>query len=156
MGQAVSPGRQGCSAFAATLLGFFLFLTSHLPAAAQGTVHGWGNYSTTGRPPGLTDAINLKAAFGYTYVLRADHTIALWGNNSNSQLDAPTNLNNVVAISAGYYMPMALTSDGRVHVWGAWGHIFQSQIINPPPTATNVVAISGGMAHCLALRADGT
>lgn len=104
----------------------------------------------------MTDVISLKAAFGYTYVLRADHTIALWGNNSNGQLDAPTNLINVVAISAGYYMPLALTSDGRVHVWGAGGHVSQSQIITPPPTATNVVAISGGMAHCLALRADGT
>ena len=119
MSQVVFLRRQWSLSLAPTLFGLVFFFIGYLLAAAQGTIHGWGNYYTTGRPSGLTDAISLKAAYGYTYVLRSDHTIALWGNNSNNQLDAPTNLNNVVAISAGYYMPMALTSDGMVHVWGA-------------------------------------
>src|SRR5436309_1959801 len=119
MGQVVFPWRQLSSPLAPILFGLSLCLSGSLPATGQGTIHGWGNYDTTGRPSGLTDIVSLKAAFGYTYVLRANHTIAVWGNNSNGQLDAPTNLNNVIAISAGYYMPMALTSDGKVHVWGA-------------------------------------
>ena len=121
-----------------------------------GAVHGWGNYVTTGRPVGLADAIAVRAAYNYTFVLRSDHTIALWGVDSNGQLDASAGLSNVVAIAAGYYMGMALEDDGTVQVWGAWGHVDQGAIINPPTSATNVIAIAAGMDHCLALRGDGT
>ena len=121
-----------------------------------GTVHGWGNYSTSGRPVGLADAIAVRAAYNYTFMLRSDHTIALWGDDSNGQLDAPAGLSSVVAIAAGYYMGMALKDDGTVQVWGAWGHVYQGAIINPPASATNVIAIAAGPDHCLALRGDGT
>jgi alpha-tubulin suppressor-like RCC1 family protein len=123
--------------------------------AVLGSIHGWGNYDITRRPRGLANAISLRAAADYTYVLRSDHTIALWGGEGNGQLDAPPGLSNVVAIAAGYYMAMALTGDGNVQVWGAGGHVYQSEIIHPPASANNVMVIAGGMSHCLALRRDG-
>jgi alpha-tubulin suppressor-like RCC1 family protein len=138
------------------VLGLVLSLAGWVSAAGPGAVHGWGKYNITGRPAGLADAISVKAAANYTYVLRSDHTIALWGENANAQLDAPAGLSNVVQIAAGYYLAMALTDDGNVHVWGGWGHVYRDAMLHVPASVTNVLAIAAGMEHCLALRADGT
>jgi len=129
---------------------------AHLYAGSPGTVHEFGQFDASFRPVGLANAIDVKAAQRYTLVLRDDRTIALWGANDNNVLNAPPNLTNVAAIAAGYYMGMALTEDGRVHVWGADGHLRQAAIVNPPESATNIIAIAAGVDHCLALRENGT
>ncbi len=121
-----------------------------------GGVHVWGNDVSSGRPRGLADVILLKVSEEYTYVLRSNKTIVLWGSAGQGQLDAPPGLSNVCATAAGSYMPMALTDDGKVHVWGARGHVSEYAIVHPPASVTNVTAIAAGVAHCLALRGDGT
>ena len=70
-------------------LALVLISLGRIPGMTPGAVHGWGNYVTAGRPAGLADAVAVRAAYNYTFVLRSDHTISLWGVNSNGQLDAP-------------------------------------------------------------------
>src|SRR5712691_10946022 len=101
-------------------------------ANAPGVVHGWGDYHAIGKPVGLADAIDCKAANTYSYALRSDGTVALWGSGPDGELDVPPGLTNVVGIAAGYYMGMALTGFGRVQVWGAGGHVSHNEIVNPP------------------------
>ena len=49
-------------------------------------------------------------------------TVAAWGNNDSGQTTVPAGLSNVVAIAAGYYHSLALTSNGSVVAWGYNGY----------------------------------
>jgi uncharacterized repeat protein (TIGR01451 family) len=73
-----------------------------------------------------------------------------WGRNSYGQTRVPTNLTDVVAITAGYSHSLALKSDGTVV---GWGNLYYA---TPPPGLTGVVAIAAGYYHSLALKSDGT
>ena len=122
----------------------------------RGSPIGFGDYITEGLPPDATNLIEIAASQVFTLGLRADGSVIGWGSSYNfGALSIPLDLPKVRQIAAGYYFGMALTEEGNVRVWGAWGHVFQTAIVTPPVEATNLVAIAGGMAHCFALRADG-
>ncbi|MEI9961868.1 MAG: PQQ-dependent sugar dehydrogenase [Limisphaerales bacterium] len=78
-------------------------------------------------------------------------TIVRWGNSSFTEKQPPSNLTNVVSISANYHT-LALRADGTVEGWGeeSYGDA------TPPAGLTNVVAVSAGNDHSLALLANGT
>jgi hypothetical protein len=82
----------------------------------------------------------------------AENRVIAWGANSAGQINAPTNLTDVVFVSGGAYHSLALCSNGTVVVWGdnTYGQA------NVPANATNVAAISAGWFHDLALRSNGT
>jgi hypothetical protein len=84
--------------------------------------------------------------------LKADGTVAAWGENSSGQTNVPIDLTNVVAIAAGYTHALALRADGSVIGWGD-NSSHQTEV---PSDLTNAVAIAAGQAHSLALRSDGT
>ena len=75
-----------------------------------------------------------------------------WGDNSFGQASPPSNLSNVVAITAGDLHSAALCSNGIVVVWGddTFGQT------NVPAGLSNVVAIAAGDFHTLALLSNGT
>ncbi|MFO1477719.1 MAG: immunoglobulin domain-containing protein [Verrucomicrobiota bacterium] len=100
--------------------------------------------------------IDVKAAYRYSAALRANGTVAIWGDDSSGRPVAPANATNVTAISAGSSMVMALMSDGRVQVWGNPNYVDAGTLTNVPAGATNVIAVAAGTDHCLALRGDGT
>jgi alpha-tubulin suppressor-like RCC1 family protein len=74
----------------------------------------------------------------------------------------PTNLDSLVAISAGGSHSLGLRADGTVAVWGAGApgspittdKDYKQVVV--PESATNIIAISAGLYHSIVLRADGT
>jgi hypothetical protein len=64
----------------------------------------------------------------------------------------PTDLVNVVAISAGCAHSAALKSDGTVVCWG--DNTYGQSV--PPSNLSNVVSVSAGGYHTAALKSDGT
>ncbi len=102
------------------------------------------------------------AAGGYHgLALKADGTVAAWGDNTYSQTDVPASAANVVAISGGYYHSLALLGDGCVVAWGAgtnysganWNY---GQSVVPSGATSGVIAVAAGGYHSLVLKADGT
>jgi alpha-tubulin suppressor-like RCC1 family protein len=84
--------------------------------------------------------------------LLTNGTVVAWGDNSFGQSSPPTNLTNVVAVTAGYLHSVALCSNGIVVAWG--DNTFGET--NVPPGLSNVVAIAAGDFHTLALLSNGT
>jgi hypothetical protein len=118
----------------------------------------------------------------HSLALTSDGQVFTWGynlfgqlgNNSTTQSNVPVVVNTsgalagktVVAIAAGMYHSLALTSDGQVF---AWGYNLFGQLGNNSTTQSNVpvavntsgalagktvVAIAGGGYHGLALTSD--
>jgi alpha-tubulin suppressor-like RCC1 family protein len=137
-------------------------LTAAAVAAAKTTVNG------------LTDAIALTAGGSHTCAVKADHSVACWGNNNFGQLGnssitlalSPTTVNGLtdaVAVSAGSYHTCALQSSGSVACWGdnnsgQLGNGTTTQSLSPVTVVglTDAVAISTGNVHTCALKADRT
>jgi len=131
----------------------------------DGTVLAWG--STFFGPVTVPSSV---AAGGFTAVaagtdhdlaLKQDGTVVAWGSDWNEtvstwtgqytylgQSDVPAGLSGVVAIAAGPFYSMALTSAGEVVAWGEAPYV--------PAGLSNVTAIAAGGSHWLALMQDGT
>ena len=77
-------------------------------------------------------------------------TVVAWGQNTRGQLNIPSGLDDVVAVSAYGSLTIALRAEGRVV---AWGGELRSRV---PDGLDDVVAISAGFQHALALRRDGS
>jgi alpha-tubulin suppressor-like RCC1 family protein len=75
-----------------------------------------------------------------------------WGDNSAGQLNIPTGLANVVAVSAGGYHNLALKGDGTVVAWGN----SSSGGTTVPSGLEHVIAIAAGDTFDIALKSDGT
>src|SRR5581483_2052022 len=50
----------------------------------------------------LTNICGIAAGWAHSIGLRADGTVAAWGNNDFGQTNVPCDLTNVIAIAAGY------------------------------------------------------
>ncbi len=75
-------------------------------------------------------------------------SVIAWGNNSSGQTNVPASATNVIAVAAGGFHSLALSSDGTVISWGA--------ITNVPSNLINVQAIVAGASHSAALQAGGS
>ena len=75
-----------------------------------------------------------------------------WGDDSGGQADIPTNLDQVVAISAGDFHSVALRHDGLIAAWGFNG----DGQTNVPVSSQRFVAVASGAAHNLAITEDGS
>jgi len=109
---------------------------------------------TTNTLSGLSNVVAVETAPSLSLALKADGTIAVWGDNNQGQIDAIARLTNVAAISGGFTHVLALKRDGTVDV-AAWGNFAAAQT-NVPSSLSNVVAVAAGGRHSLALRNDGT
>ena len=88
----------------------------------------------------------------HNLALKADGTVAAWGNNARGQTTVPQDVTNAVAVALGYNHSLALRADGTVVVWGD----NSSGQRNVPAGLANVVAITANGYRSLALRKDGT
>jgi hypothetical protein len=130
------------------------FAASRVVAWGAGTTNS-GLFPDLGQaivPEDLTNAVAVAGGESFSMALKADGTVAAWGDNSSGQTIVPNDLTNVVAIAAGYAHALALRADGTVIGWGD----HTSHQTEVPPDLANVVAIAAGEAHSLALRSDGT
>lgn len=115
-------------------------------------VAAWGGGYIQDEPADLTNVLAVAGGGYHSLALRADGTVAAWGENGTGQTDVPSTLTNVAAVACGWFHSLALQADGTVVAWGA-NHHGQA---NAPAGLTNVVAVAGGETHSLALQADGT
>jgi alpha-tubulin suppressor-like RCC1 family protein len=146
--------------YSVVLSNCFGLVTSQGARIEVGNVAAWGSYyySQLGSylpmpvAPGLGGVLAVAAGYSHCLGLRADGTVAAWGDNSYGATTVPVGLSNVVAVAAGYFSSVALLSDGTV---AAWGDNYYGQI-NVPRGLSDVVAIAAGFSHSLALQADGT
>ena len=107
----------------------------------DGTVVAWG-YNANGQtnvPSGLSNVIAISVNTvgntpGTSMALKADGTVTNWGYQFGVK---PSNVTNIVAISAAAYAAAALKSDGTVIAWGAYQNNFLSSI-------SNVIAMASG------------
>ena len=91
----------------------------------------------------------LKAIDGgdtMSLAIKSDGTVVAWGTNTNAQMDVPTGLSNVTAVSTG---SLAIKSDGTVVAWGTVPS-------GMPAGLSKVKAISTRFGVNLALKSDGT
>ena len=78
----------------------------------------------------------------HNLALKADGTVAAWGNSSDESFDVPDNLTDIVAIAAAAIYNLALKADGTVAAWGD----NDSLGLNIPQGLTDVVALAAGNA----------
>ncbi len=123
---------------------------NHSMALLQnGTVVVWGVDDTgeTSVPGGLTGVTAISGAKGYCLAVQ-NGTVTGWG----AAPTIPPSLNNVVAVAAGLYHSLALTSSGTVVDWGA----NQDGEGAVPSGLSSVNAIAAGYAYSLALSGAGS
>ncbi len=153
----------------------------------NGTVITWGS---TPVPNGLSDIVQISASSTcepsaalpnllssppvlsakHYLALRSDGTVVAWGSNHAGQCNVPSNLNQVVQISAGFSHSLALKADGTVVAWGGnttWTAPSDGTWFEPARTYTNeqnivpiglsdVVKVAAGSNFSVALKRDGT
>lgn len=173
-----------CSLSLALLVSFL----ARCDAPSQTTrIVDWGiNFVGQQDVPALTNAVAVGVN-GYSLVaLRADGSVAEWGNGAGDP-----GISNLVSIHPGWSHALGLQADGTVVGWGdnslgeatppadltnaialAASYYFSyavrpdgtvlgwgdnpSSVLNAPAGLSNVVAISAGGYHVMALRTDGT
>jgi alpha-tubulin suppressor-like RCC1 family protein len=128
----------------------------NLALTSDRTLVAWGKPgSAVDVPMDLSNVVAISASTAYNsahnLALRADGTVVAWGDNDFGQIDVPSGLAGVSAISAGWAHSLALKSDGTVVSWGTLRDAGQ-----PPDDLSGVVAISAGKSYSLALKSDGT
>ena len=144
-----------------------------------GTTVNNGNEDPNPVPTQVLTGVKALAAGAYhSMALKVDGTLWTFGDNSCGQLGRATNsgngnpnpvptqvMTNVVAIAAGSFHSMALTSDG--HLWtfgcnaeGELGTLLNSGTDTPTPTPQDVLSgvgvIAAGAFHSLALKTNNT
>jgi alpha-tubulin suppressor-like RCC1 family protein len=122
---------------------------------------------------GLSGVAAIAAGDGYTVALKSGGTAWAWGYNGQGQLGDNTTSNRsmpvpviglsgvVVAVAAGGFHTVALTSDNTMWVWGGnnYGQLGDNTTSNrlmPVPVLSGVAAVSAGLYHTVALKSDGT
>jgi alpha-tubulin suppressor-like RCC1 family protein len=171
-------------------------LTHSLAVTSTGEVLSWGtgirgelgqgSTTQTDRPslvPRVENVVAVAAGQNHSLALRADGSVLVWGSNELGQLGqlglastpVPSSLafntnEPIIAIAAGGFHSLALTSSGALLSWGFDG----TRFLEPTLVATNIVAMTTGggdddfslsgcrpsifrrTQHSLALHTDGT
>lgn len=118
----------------------------------DGTVFTWGyHWFNNDVPMGLSGVKSIDS-YNHTLALEGDGSVVAWGYNDYGQADVPTDLAEVVDVSAGQYHSLALKQDGTVVAWGA--NSFGQATV--PAGLSAVTAIDAGDYHSVALKQDGT
>lgn len=130
-----------------------LMFVTVAPAATQIVGWGYNGYHQIDVPVGLYDATAVSVGYNYSLALKANGSVAAWGDGSNGEPNVPAGLNDVVAIQGnGGSHVLALKSDGTVV---AWGNNYNGEC-NIPAGLKYVAMVATGSAYSVALRADGT
>lgn len=89
-------------------------------------------------------AARMAVGGGHMAVVKPDGTVAVWGDNTNGQLNVPAGLTGVKvkAVAAGIYHTLALTEDGTVFAWGSV-NTDQFGTIGPITIPAEVQAVQG-------------
>ena len=90
----------------------------------------------------------------HSLALKSDGTVVAWGHNNVGQLDMPTDLDNVVSISAGRDHNLALKANGTVVSWGYDGYNLQDNLLLA--SINDAVKITAGAQFSTALKSNGT
>jgi hypothetical protein len=142
---------KGRSVLYAGLLAIAALTTPRL--AAQTTVVAWGldyDSGSTNVPIDLTNAVAIAAADSISMAVKADGTVAAWGDGLSQ---VPPNVTNIVSISTGLDFALASRQDGSVTAWGTTGI---ATLTNVPPGLGDVVAVRAGLLIAFALKGDST
>lgn len=94
----------------------------------------------------------LVAGSTFALAIRADGTVAAWGENNHGLLNVPAGLTDVVALSATEEQALALKKDGTVAGWGTE----QTGELTGVRTATGVIGILAHYYASYTVHADGT
>ena len=113
----------------------------------------------------MDDVITVSAGYYHSMVIKSDGSLWTWGNNIAGQLgngwfyfdnNLPENgtptkiMDDVIAVSAGEYHSLAITSDGSLWAWGdnSRGQLFHDTLLKysatPIKVMDDVIAISAG------------
>ena len=101
----------------------------------------------TGTPETGTQ-IAISAGYFHSCGIRADGSVACWGNNEEGQSDAPEGV--FTAIEAGYFHSCGIKADGSAV---CWGNNFGGKADAPEGVFT---AISAAWGHTCGIKADGS
>jgi alpha-tubulin suppressor-like RCC1 family protein len=104
-----------------------------------------------------TDVTNISAIsvgdYAFADALLPNGSVLSWGMPFFSSVtNVPSDLTNVVAVSAAYYDSLALLSDGTVRGWGSPN----GGDLTIPAGLSNVVSVGAGFDTSLALHDDGS
>jgi alpha-tubulin suppressor-like RCC1 family protein len=127
------------------------------------------------RAAGLTDVVALAAGANNVCALKANGSVACWGENSNNQQGnglgsndvltpaALAGVSDVVALSAGTLSACATERTGAVkcwgrNLWGEGGDATDNSIATPTlvPSLGRLAYLAEGARHACGLRADGS
>jgi alpha-tubulin suppressor-like RCC1 family protein len=120
-------------------------------AVQQVLVWGDGSYGQTNVPSGLTNAVAISAGLNGNIALRADGTVAVWGDSGYVSTNT-AGVSNVVEVSAGQNSYLAMEAGGRPIVWGSVP-LAESNIL---AAQSNVISAIFWDSRAELLRADGT
>ena len=124
----------------------------------------------------LSGITSVAAGAAFTLALKSDGTLWGWGRNMEGEfgngtftnslvpVQAANGVSNITALAAGYWLSLALKSDGTVWAWGQndMGQLGNGTTpsANSTPAAviglSSVTAIHAGASFGLALKSDGT
>lgn len=132
--------------FPLTLVAGLAFGLSIAPTpASQVVAYGYN----MGVAPVLTNAVAVGVQAYSLVALRADGTIAQWGNSASDP-----GISNVAVISSGGWPhALGLLQDGSII---GWGDDYGGGISSQPADLTNAVAVAVGFDSSLVIRPDGT
>jgi hypothetical protein len=122
-------------------------------AYAAGKIISWGAADRgIGTIPAGDNFVAASAGVFFSVALRADGSLASWGDDSYGQVSGTPAGNNFAAASAGGYHSVALRSDGSLV---SWGDNITGQV-SATPAGNNFIAVSAGYQYSAALRSDGS
>jgi alpha-tubulin suppressor-like RCC1 family protein len=104
----------------------------------------WQGLNGTGSAPAAGSS-------SFVIALRSTGIPVAWSSAISTVQTTAAGLRSIVAVAAGSGHAMALSSSGKVTVWGSSDATLQA-----PPALAEVTAIAAGRSHCLALGLNGT
>lgn len=125
---------------------FFGFVPNPAPGATE--VVTWG-YNLGSVPADLTNAIAIGVRAYSVTALRADGTVAQWGNNATDPEDGT----NFVTLTTGWHHALGFRPDGSI---GGWGEDEYNVLTDIPAWLTNAAGLGAGMGFSFAIRPEGS